>query len=123
MITGRFSNRDPKLFYIGKTYKQVVSWRLNQRDHRQRYECLRMKYPRHKLYVSIGLVTMLNGDIRETQVDHIERLLIYAHDSEHLINQKSIYTHGLGEEYYEIVNQGHFRPLHRQIFFGLISRA
>jgi hypothetical protein len=30
MITGRFSNRAPKLFYIGKTYFQVVSWRLGQ---------------------------------------------------------------------------------------------
>jgi len=122
MITGRFSNRAPKLFYIGKTYFQVVSWRLGQEDHRRRYEQLRRDYPKHKLYVNIGLVKILNGVINPKRVDHIERLLIYAHDFEHKINQKSIYTHGLGEACYEIVNEGYYHPLHQQIFYGPMFR-
>ena len=61
MISGKYAHNASKVFYVGKTYRQLVSDRLTQIDHKKRYAYLREEYPRHKLYVSHGMVEIDGG--------------------------------------------------------------
>ncbi len=62
-ITGRYSGKAHKLFYIGKTYHQYIITRLNQEDHKKHFKKLSKEYPKHKLYVSLGIIEMEEGNI------------------------------------------------------------
>jgi hypothetical protein len=117
-ITGKYSSYDPKLFYIGKTFRQYVTDRLNQPDHVTRYNELTAKYPKHILYVSFGTIQLEYGKLIQTRVDEIETLLIYSHWRKELINKRKI---GLltVEEQYIIYNRGYSMPLHKEIKYGI----
>ncbi len=120
MIIGRYGKSYPKLFYIGKTYRQVVSVRLTQKDHVARYKFLCKEYPRHKLYVVCSEIIMEDTQIRSRRVDEVETLLIYSNDCETLINKsKLIYI--TNKDQYMIRNSGHYKPLHKNLFYGVTS--
>ena len=69
-----------RLLYIGQTYQQSVSTRLQQPDHQRRYAAFVKNYPRHRFSVSHGIVSVIDGRLTKRRVDDIERLLIYAND-------------------------------------------
>ena len=120
-VTGRFGKSDPKLFYLGKTYKQKVTKRLTQQDHKDRYNNLRKEYPRHQLYVSLGVVELDEGRITATRIDQIESLLIFAHDEDHIINIKNINEHKITEQY-RIYNRGYKSPLLKEVLLGVLGK-
>jgi hypothetical protein len=118
MILGRYSYQPAKVLYIGMTFQQSVSKRLNQRDHQNRYAAFIGNYKHHWFQVSHGLLTMHNGNITEKRVKDIEQLLIYANDSAHARNLKSIYTHGVTGSY-QVHNKGYKATLPSKLSIGL----
>ncbi len=120
-ITGRYSGKAHKLFYIGKTYYQYVITRISQEDHKKRYKKLLKDYQKHKLYVSLGIIEMKNGNITERRIDQIESLLIYSHDFKHLLNKQKLNELNVTEPY-KIVNSGYRAPLFKEINFGIYAK-
>lgn len=121
MISARFSSRKPKSLYIGKAWRQEVSYRLSQEDHKKRYAAYIKNYPHHSLYVSHGTVTVYNGNLTEKRLSDIEKILIYSNDSEHASNLKSIYTHGVTGSY-RLENLGSRCSLPKAIHLGIFVK-
>ncbi|OQX96503.1 hypothetical protein B6I21_00820 [candidate division KSB1 bacterium 4572_119] len=120
-ITGQYSTKEHKLYYIGKAYYQTVSMRLSQKDHQKRFNKLSKDYPKHKLYVSFGIVKLANGHITEKRIDQIESLLIYSHDFDHLLNKQKLNELKVTEPYI-ILNSGYRTPLYKEIHFGIFAK-
>lgn len=99
MISGKYLNNKSKVFYIGKTYKQIVSNRLTQSDHQSRYDDMTSDYPRHKLYVSHGIVKINKGKRTAKRIDEIESILIYSMPTEHSFNVQNYFSHGVTSQY------------------------
>ena len=118
MITGKYLNNTPKLFYIGKTYNQYVTQRLTQVDHKNRYDQLCDDYPKHTLFVSHGTIEIEEGKRTKKRVAEIERILIYSMNSDHTINQKNLFSHGVTAQYL-ITNKGYKSHLPSTIGIGV----
>ena len=121
MITAKYSRNNPKCIYIGKTYKQCVSTRLKQIDHKKRYAAFIKNYPRHKFYVSHGLVTINNGKIVSSRIGDVEKILIYSNDPTHGHNVQNIYNHGVKGSYL-IKNSGYKSSLPQIISLGVFVK-
>ena len=117
-ITGKYLNNVSKLLYLGKTYDQCVSLRLNQKDHIQRYKRISKEFPKHQLFLSFGELFLEDGLKTKKRIDEIESLLIYAHDSEYLYNKRKLVSFKV-LSYYKITNNGYRSPLFKEICFGL----
>ena len=120
-IRAQFSNRRPKLLYIGKTYTQSVSIRLGQPDHRNRYDEFTRLYPIHRFTVSHGIVSVESGRITRRRIDDIERLLIYANDPSHAYNVQNINQHGVARSYI-VTNTGYRSGLPRSLLLGVFAK-
>lgn len=120
-ITGKYSKNKHTLFYVGKTYAQSVSIRLNQKDHVNRYEIIKERYPRFKLYVSFGSITLIYGKLTRKRINEIESLLIYAHDFKNLQNKSKLFSLNVNEQY-KIANIGYSFPLHKEITYGIFVK-
>jgi len=109
-ITGHYSQY-VKLFYIGKVFKQTISQRLSQPDHRTRQKKLGNNYPRHKIKIGLGIPEIA----RKTKeiIDDIESILIYSNWNENVGNAKKIYKCDIGKSQLLITNTGFYRPLHK----------
>lgn len=120
-ITGKYSKFKHKLFYSGKTYAQSVRIRLNQKDHIDRHEIIKGKYPRFRLYVSFGAITLTYGKLTRMRINEIGALLIYAHDFEDLQNKNKLFSLNVNEQY-TIINKGYSFPLHKEIAYGIFVK-
>ncbi|MCG8604499.1 hypothetical protein MJD09_05795 [bacterium] len=118
-ICAQFSSGAPKVLYIGQTYRQSVSMRLRQPDHKNRYAAFIRNYPRHHFSVSHGIVTVTNGRLTKRRIDDTERLLIYANDPEHAYNVKNFYQHGVVTGSYFLINTGHRGSLPLSLRLGV----
>lgn len=122
MILGYYGSSHPKLFYIGKVYKNHVSARLRQADHKRRYENLVSEHPRHSFQVSLGSVEIENGKITKQRIDQIETMLIYTASASHsLVNKNKWLTHRISTAYH-VTNHGFHRPLPREIQLGIFTQ-
>ena len=117
-ICAQFSTGQPKVLYIGQTYQQSVSLRLQQPDHKNRYAAFVRNYPKHRFSVSHGIVSIVDGHLTQRRVDDVERLLIYANDPEHTHNVQHIYQHGVSGSYV-ITNTGYRSGLPRYLRLGV----
>ena len=122
MISVRFSDKNHKLVYIGKTYKQNVQTRLKQPDHTKRHAEIVKNYPKHVVFVRYGKIKVVGGRVTEKRISDIENILIYCSDNGHSHNIKSIYSHGVTDSY-EIANSGSRCALPRYLAFGFFLRA
>jgi hypothetical protein len=121
MITGKYRNNKSKVFYIGKTYNNIVSNRLTQKDHKTRYELLKKNYPNHVLSVSHGIVNIEGGKRTEKRIDEIESILIYSMPTEHCINNKNYFSHGVTAQYL-IENKGYKSGMPKEIGLGVFVK-
>ena len=120
MILGCHGASPRKIFYIGKVYNSFVGNRLQQDDHRQRYQKLRKQHPNHRLRVSLGTVHIKDGHITKQRIDQIETMLIYTvgEKLQHIINRNKLWTVGITDQYV-IHNSGYHRPLPEVIQQGI----
>jgi len=118
LISARFGTKSPKAIYVGKTYDQFVKKRLSQPDHQKRYSQFVKDYPRHRFYVSHGVVTNHDGKLTRKRIDEIERILIYANKPQHAYNVQNFWTHGVTTAY-QIENRGSRCTLPRTITLGV----
>jgi len=116
-ITGKFSNFDQKLFYIGKVYDQTVRQRMAQPDHKRRVTRLGKENPKHELLISLGSIVSKEEFKTRKRINEVESLLIYAHWTEDMINEKKVYTCALARQLC-ITNTGSRSPLYRTVFYG-----
>lgn len=121
MILGKYQNNSHKVFYIGKTYDQVVSDRLTQSDHKLRYKKVKDEYPRHQLYVSHGIVEIEDGKRTSKRIDEIESILIYSMPTDHSYNEKNYFSHGVTGQYL-IKNKGYKSNLQNTIGLGVFTK-
>jgi len=121
IIAAKYGSNKSKILYIGKTYKQTVSVRLNQEDHKKRYRKFRKEYPRHKLYISYGIVKMKNGKLNSNRIKEIEKILIYSNKTEHSYNVSNLSYHGVTDSY-KIKNSGYKHTLPEYLYLGVFSR-
>lgn len=116
-VTGRY-NQQRKILYIGKVFAQDIRTRLKQPDHLRKWGKLRNKYPKHHLDISIGILTKkTQSKTTNGLILNIERLLIWCHDNDHMVNKQS--TVGIqfrGQA--EVINTGHFKPFYRKCIWG-----
>ena len=122
MITARFSKKEQKFIYLGKTYKQYVQKRLNQSDHHARYAAIIKNHPKHKIFLRYGTVKLEAGKTTNKRIDDLERVLIYCLDDEHSKNLKSIYSHGVTDSY-EIISSGSRGTLPKCLALGFFSKG
>lgn len=99
LLSVKYARYARKPVYIGKTYHQSVSVRLNQDDHKKRYAAIVQNYPRHQLFVSYGCVKLKHGKITEKRISDIEKILVHANDPDHSHNVKNFYYHGVSGSY------------------------
>lgn len=118
-ICAKYSTSAPKVLYIGQTYQQTVNKRLQQPDHQHRYVKFARAYPKHRFYVSHGLVSVTYGRLTKRRIEDVERILIYANDPAHAHNVKNIYQHGVENVSYFITNNGYRSGLPRSLRFGV----
>lgn len=118
-IRAKYPTGRPKVLYIGKTYQQSVSMRLDQRDHRDKYAVFTNRYPKHRFSVSHGIVSIAHGKITRDRIDDIERLLIYAISPED--NVQNINQHGVNKSYF-VTNRGYRSSLPRFLWLGLFAK-
>ena len=118
MILGQWGQKK-RLFYIGKTETPSVIDRLKQIDHKNLKKKLEKKFTRHKLLISLGDLYMgIASNITSQRVDDIESLLIYANDPE--CNEHNVLDHSVKPDYW-IKNYGCYKPLYRQLHYGLMG--
>lgn len=117
MITARFSNRDSKTLYIGKTWCQGVHKRIRQADHKNRIAQYRADHPHHTFEIRHGVIKMKAGRLTEKRLSDIESLLIYITENR---NIKSVLNHGVVKSY-KITNKGYKCWLPKSLAFGLFS--
>lgn len=121
LISARFGTKPSKAIYVGKTDAQSVIKRLTQPDHQRRYINFVNDYPRHRFYVSHGIVTNHQGKLTQKRIDDIERILIYANEPQHAHNIKNFWRHGVTTPY-QIENRGFRCTLPRVIALGVFVR-
>lgn len=111
-----------KLLYIGKAYRQYVTSRLLNLDHKGKRERLNEKYKRHDLLISFGAVNT-NKKRNHRLIDEVESLLIYTHcDINTLINDKNKWSHNITRDYH-IINSGFRRDgMVKEIGLGLFFK-
>ena len=115
MILGQWGSHT-KLFYIGKTTKNVLN-RLKLQDHKKRKKEMMEDHPKHRLLISVGDLYMEWGSNKTSKrIDDIESLLIYAHEPEY--NKSKIFNHSVESDYW-IKNYGYTDPLYKQLHYGL----
>jgi hypothetical protein len=116
MILGKHGSKFT-MYYIGKTQGSIYN-RLKMKDHVNRREHLEKEHSRHKLFVSIGLISSTHK-IR-SHLPNIEAILIYAHSTlPCIVNSKSTITMKVKNQYL-ILNQGFLAPdMHAHIHYGL----
>lgn len=122
VISARYSTNTHKAIYIGKTFKQNIQTRLKQPDHRARYAAIVKNYPKHKVFVRYGCVSMNDGKFTKTRLAAIENILIYCSDDGHSHNVKSVYSHGVTDSY-QITNNGSRGPLPKLLALGFFRRG
>ena len=83
LISARYGAANAKTIYIGQTYTQLVRKRLSQPDHKKRFAAFVKNYQRHGFFVSLGIITIKEGNLTRKRLDDIERILIYANDASH----------------------------------------
>ncbi len=119
MITGKYSDYKHKIFYIGKSYFQTISKRLNQKDHIQRIQSLKKKHPKHDLFISCGKVNIADSRKTQKRIDEIESILIFSFDTDAKINKNKNYTLNTKSNHYIITNKGYRAELEKKLYFGL----
>ena len=120
-IIGKY-NGSYHLLYIGKTYDQFVTDRLQNKDHQKKRAAIQKKYSRHELLVSFGFVSSEEKRNRRL-IDEVESLLIYTHsDHTKLQNKNKIWSHKITRDY-KIINSG-FRKdeMVKEIALGLFFK-
>ena len=122
LITARFSSKSRKVLYVGKTFKQWVSKRLSQPDHKRRYKKIVSDYSHHKFEVSHGLLTVSNGKLTQKRLSDIEKILIYSNHPSHAHNVQGFYAHGVSGSY-RIENSGHRCGLPKCIALGVFIQT
>lgn len=118
LITARYSKADSKVIYIGMTYAQQVSRRLAQADQKKHHAAFEKEYPRHKFFVSHGVINILSGNLTQKRLDDIKRILVYTNEPEHAHNVQNLYKHGVTGSY-RIKNKGSKGTLPRLISLGI----
>ncbi|MFZ3019472.1 MAG: hypothetical protein WA056_13565 [Gallionella sp.] len=121
LISARFGNKSSKTIYVGKAFRQSVSKRLSQPDHKLRHIEFLENYPRHRFYVSHGLVTVHEGKPTQKRIDDIERILIYANDPQHAHNVQNFWQHKVTTPYW-IDNRGSRCTLPKTIALGIFAQ-
>ena len=122
LISARFGDFSPKVLYIGKVFDQWIRTRLQQHDHRRRREAWQASYPRHKLLVSAGCLSVEGGRVTRKHLDAVERILIYSSVNEHTHNVQHLYQHGVSGSY-EVANTGSRSGLPRVVAVGMFYRS
>lgn len=105
-IIGVYGHRF-KLFYIGKCIRQYLTTRIFQPDHLAKQASFTQAHKRHKLLVSLGDVEDFE-EYSDTELDNIERLLIYSHSNEdfsYIKNKQCTLSHRVIRNYH-IINSG-----------------
>ncbi|WP_047533509.1 hypothetical protein [Methylotenera sp. N17] len=120
LISAKYSKSTAKGLYIGKTWKQQVSTRIKQKDHKSRYAAFTGIYPNHKFFVSHGIIIMNNGKLTEKRLADIEQILIYSNDPSHSGNVKNFYAHGVRGSY-SIENTGYRCSLPKKLCLGVFG--
>ena len=121
LISARYGKSASKTVYIGQTYQQWVSKRLSQDDHKKRRDSIISKYPRHKLYVSHGVILIRNGVLTRKRVGEIKQILIYSNDLTHAHNIKNYWKHEVSTSY-RIENRGSKCTLPKEIALGVFVK-
>ncbi|BBN60215.1 hypothetical protein [Hydrogenovibrio marinus] len=111
-------NKEWWCYYIGKVYKQTVSQRHKNKDHKIKLEQLKKAFPNKTWHLTLG---KLSGDfqINEKNIDEIESLLIYSHWHEENINQKKI-NRFLSSRSIQINNEGFSEPFYPSVAYGVM---
>jgi hypothetical protein len=124
-IIAQFGNKEPKLIYIGKAYKQHVRTRLRNKDHKIKRKTVQEQYKRHIIYVSTGKVIEHNSSLKSSYVDKVESLLIFAHahnDFPHLLNSMSVWNHNIKKAHH-IINKGYLKDgMEKEIALGVFVK-
>ncbi len=123
MIIGKYSENPYKLFYIGKTYSNIVFYRLKNKDHKERYAKIKKNFPRHELFISLGFIKLSDGkNITKKLIDEIESILIYTNYNKYIFNKNKIYSYKIDNEY-KITNKGFkYIPLYKKINYGIFVK-
>ena len=112
------AGRRPVL-YLGKTFDQYVSWRIEQPDHQDRLSRIQRKYPNADVLISVGVISSPDRNRFDRGfIDQIESLLILVHQPEFNDNKRSFPTITTIMDWHYVVNSGDFSPLERVVYFG-----
>jgi len=106
---GNYFNNRNEILYIGLTYDQCFNDRLHQGYHEKK-----LKYNRaDKIWVSVGIIDLQNGNHTRNRYEEIEKILIYFSDTKLNISKKT----WCPECYFKITNEGYKGALPRRIVY------
>lgn len=121
-ILGKYSTKKFKLFYIGMTEVQYISRRLFNADHKKKRQNFQKDYPKHKLWLSVGIIQNIDECLNKLTIRDVESLLIYscANDNNSDISNKQ--NKLIHKKNYRIVNSGFLEGMSKEIVQGLFYR-
>ena len=106
---GKYCNSRDEILYIGLAYNQCFNDRLHQGYHEKK-----LKYNRaDEIWVSVGIIDLLNGNHTRKRYEEIEKILIYFFDTTLNISAKT----WCPECYFKITNEGYKGALPRRIIY------
>jgi hypothetical protein len=111
-----------RLLYIGYTGRDVHK-RLNEKDHLEKQERIKLENAGYRLYVCAGELESVNPQNRITIKD-LETLLIYSHKNtqfDKLINVSNAISHNINRSIL-IENSGYLRDgMYKKVAYGLFN--
>ncbi|HCT05167.1 hypothetical protein [Pseudomonas sp. BIGb0164] len=109
-------------YYIGMTYRQTVSIRLQQADHIRRLAELREAHPDVTFSICLGVPSFTSGIDDLATIEDIEGMLIYANWHENMLNKRGVDKFRSRQQIY-IHNSGWTDHLYKEVSCGVFYRA
>ncbi len=117
-----------KLFYIGISERQRIEDRLNNLDHIEKQERLRLENKGYALMVSTGTYELDEEDRSQKRwnqrnVKMLESVLIFAHSEHERFANKKSRVWFTSKYAFSVRNKGFLRDgMHRHVYYGLFHR-
>jgi hypothetical protein len=108
-------------FYIGMVFKQCVSERHKQADHKTRLKKLQENHPNLQFLLTLGTPILTTGELTQATIEEIEGLLIFSNWHEQMVNPRKIKTF-LGRNQIHIENTGWTKHLVQEMGYGVVYR-
>ena len=105
-------------YYIGMVYKQSVSERHENPDHKKKLNELKSAFPEITWHLTLGTPDIKGKRLTKKLIESVEGLLIYSNWQDEMVNKSKINKFN-SDATIEIINTGFSDPFYTKTGFGV----